>query len=47
MGCGICVTRCDQGALTLRLAPERGIPLDLAMLLPREAEAEVLGWRRT
>lgn len=30
MGCGVCVTRCPQHALSLELAPWRGLPLDIS-----------------
>lgn len=35
MGCGVCVSHCDQAAIELALAPERGIPLEMAKILER------------
>jgi Pyruvate/2-oxoacid:ferredoxin oxidoreductase delta subunit len=33
MGCGICVSKCAQEAITLRYDPGRGVPLDVRALL--------------
>jgi ferredoxin len=33
MGCGVCVSHCPQGALSLILAPEKGIPLEMSRIL--------------
>ncbi len=32
MGCGVCVTGCPEQAMTLRLAPEKGAPLEVDLL---------------
>lgn len=41
MGCGVCPEICPRDAITLKRDPERGIPLDLDELLPRQ---EGVGW---
>ena len=33
MGCGVCTSHCGQGAIELVLAPEKGIPLEMANIL--------------
>ena len=33
MGCGVCVSHCPQDAVELVLAPEKGIPLEMAKIL--------------
>ncbi|MCP4168551.1 MAG: 4Fe-4S dicluster domain-containing protein [Chloroflexi bacterium] len=33
MGCGVCVDQCDFEAMALRLAPEKGIPLEIDRLM--------------
>jgi Fe-S-cluster-containing hydrogenase component 2 len=33
LGCGVCVSQCQQGALSLLLAPDRGTPLELQQLM--------------
>jgi Pyruvate/2-oxoacid:ferredoxin oxidoreductase delta subunit len=32
MGCGVCVTKCEQEAMTLRREPAKGEPLDIVAL---------------
>ncbi|NLV16188.1 MAG: 4Fe-4S binding protein [Syntrophomonadaceae bacterium] len=32
MGCGLCVSHCPADSISLLLAPERGIPLDVELL---------------
>jgi Pyruvate/2-oxoacid:ferredoxin oxidoreductase delta subunit len=32
MGCGVCCSKCDQEAISLRLEPDKGIPLDICDL---------------
>jgi len=33
MGCGLCASHCVCGAISLKLAPEKGVPLDIKTLL--------------
>lgn len=33
MGCGVCVSHCPQGAITLELAPSKGVPLQVEDIL--------------
>jgi ferredoxin len=33
MGCGVCISKCPSGAIALRLAPEKGMPFELAELM--------------
>jgi len=33
MGCGICVSHCDQRAIELVLTPLRGMPLEMGKVL--------------
>jgi NAD-dependent dihydropyrimidine dehydrogenase PreA subunit len=33
MGCGVCIDKCDQGALSLRTEPAKGIPLEICALI--------------
>ena len=33
MGCGVCVTQCAQGALTLVRDPQKGAPLEIRELM--------------
>ena len=35
MGCGVCVTQCDQSALSLLRDPRRGEPLEIEQLLAK------------
>lgn len=35
MGCGICQAKCPTGAVTMRLDPEKGLPLDLDLARER------------
>jgi ferredoxin len=39
MGCGVCVSHCPHGALSLVAAPDRGAPLELAVLMEQAAAA--------
>jgi ferredoxin len=39
MGCGVCVSVCETGALGLTLAPDRGTPLDICQLIADSAAA--------
>jgi len=32
MGCGVCSSKCEQGAISLKLEPDKGIPLDICDL---------------
>jgi len=32
MGCGLCASHCVHKAVSLKLAPEKGIPLDIGKL---------------
>lgn len=32
MGCGVCIDKCNKDALSLRLAPEKGVPLEVDRL---------------
>jgi len=38
MGCGICESKCEQEAISLELAPQKGIPLEIEKLLSSAAE---------
>jgi ferredoxin len=38
MGCGVCVSRCTNDALSLSLAPEKGEPLNIIELIENMAE---------
>ncbi|MFA9403901.1 MAG: 4Fe-4S binding protein [Anaerolineales bacterium] len=38
MGCGVCVSTCLEGALSLQEDPEKGVPLVISELLKAEAE---------
>ncbi|MGE5405716.1 MAG: ATP-binding protein, partial [Candidatus Saccharibacteria bacterium] len=33
MGCGVCISHCPNEALSLALAPEKGVPLDIDVLI--------------
>ena len=33
MGCGVCVDKCEQGALTLDLDEDKGVPLEINALM--------------
>jgi ferredoxin len=33
MGCGICVSHCESGALILEQSPDKGVPLELSELM--------------
>ncbi len=33
MGCGVCISKCNQEALSLRRAPEKGEPLEIFTLM--------------
>jgi Fe-S-cluster-containing hydrogenase component 2 len=33
MGCGVCVGKCPEGAISLRLEPARGKPLEIFDLI--------------
>ena len=33
MGCGVCVDKCEQGALTLDLDADKGAPLEINALM--------------
>lgn len=33
MGCGVCVGKCPEGAISLRLEPEKGKPLEIYDLI--------------
>jgi ferredoxin len=37
MGCGVCVSKCEQQALSLQLAPEKGAPFELSQLMEQAA----------
>jgi Pyruvate/2-oxoacid:ferredoxin oxidoreductase delta subunit len=37
MGCGVCVSACESGALSLVRAPEKGVPLDICVLMAEAA----------
>ncbi len=37
MGCGVCIDKCPQAALSLRLAPEKGVPLEIEKLMAQAA----------
>jgi len=39
MGCGVCVDECSQEAAQLELAPDRGVPFEIARLMEQAAEA--------
>ena len=41
MGCGICLTKCEQGALSLRLDPGKGVPLHIQELMQMEEALRV------
>ena len=32
MGCGVCSPKCEQGAISIRLEPAKGVPLDICTL---------------
>jgi Pyruvate/2-oxoacid:ferredoxin oxidoreductase delta subunit len=32
MGCGVCSAKCEQGAISIRLEPAKGVPLDICAL---------------
>ena len=36
MGCGVCVGQCSSEAMTLELDEQKGIPLDVRMLVGQE-----------
>jgi len=36
MGCGVCSSKCEQEAVSLRLEPAKGVPLDICNLLERQ-----------
>jgi Pyruvate/2-oxoacid:ferredoxin oxidoreductase delta subunit len=40
MGCGVCVSKCPEGAISLNLAPEKGIPLEIQSLIEHAASME-------
>ena len=33
MGCGVCVSKCPQEALSLRREPSKGVPLEIHALM--------------
>jgi Pyruvate/2-oxoacid:ferredoxin oxidoreductase delta subunit len=33
MGCGVCVSKCDQEAIALKLAPSKGVPMEISDLM--------------
>jgi hypothetical protein len=33
MGCGVCIDKCDQGALSLEREPMKGEPLEICELM--------------
>ena len=39
MGCGVCVSKCPEGALSLQEDPEKGVPLVLSELMKAGVEA--------
>jgi ferredoxin len=39
MGCGVCVSTCPEGALSLHEDPEKGVPLVISELVKAGAEA--------
>jgi ferredoxin len=39
MGCGVCVSTCPEGALSLQEDPDKGMPLVISELLKAGAEA--------
>jgi ferredoxin len=42
MGCGVCISKCATEAISLNLAPEKGIPLEIEKLVA-EAVAKANG----
>ena len=38
MGCGVCVSKCPEGALSVQRAPDRGQPLEIQELIARAAQ---------
>jgi Pyruvate/2-oxoacid:ferredoxin oxidoreductase delta subunit len=39
MGCGVCVNQCPQEAISLVLAPEKGVPLEIEKLMQAAVES--------
>ena len=39
MGCGVCVSKCPQEAISLQRDPAKGEPLELQKLIARAAES--------
>jgi ferredoxin len=37
MGCGVCVSKCEQGALALQRDDAKGIPLEIRALMEEAA----------
>jgi Pyruvate/2-oxoacid:ferredoxin oxidoreductase delta subunit len=37
MGCGVCISKCPQEAITLRREPRKGVPLELRVLLEKQS----------
>jgi NAD-dependent dihydropyrimidine dehydrogenase PreA subunit len=33
MGCGVCISHCEQNAIELVLTPSKGIPLEMEKIL--------------
>ncbi len=41
MGCAVCESKCDQVAISIQLAPEKGMPLEIEKLF--QAAVEEIG----